>query len=192
MIKTDTPWGSESIIEEKLEQLLAGPRCPKNEFILSGCTYQEVYETAFGLKAFLSSQNSQKNVVCLCAESKAVIAAAPSAAIFPGSEHFLKEGLENGGMGCISATCNVNPAAIRHVYDVATGAKSDDLDHINNKMVKFRKAVERCGPIPAMKGLLAEKRGDSRWRNVRPPIMPASLSSTDSLLQELGNDLKLT
>ncbi|MHC4883323.1 MAG: dihydrodipicolinate synthase family protein [Planctomycetota bacterium] len=123
--------------------------------------------------------------------TKAVIAAAPSAAIFPGSEYFLKEGLENGGMGCISATCNVNPAAIRHVYDVATDAKSGDLDHLNNEMVKFRKAVERCALIPAMKGLLAEKRGDSRWRNVRPPIMPASLSSTESLLQELGSDLKL-
>lgn len=119
--------------------------------------------------------------------TKAVIAAAPTVAVFPGSEHFLKVGLEQGGMGCISATCNVNPAGIRYVYDVATGAKSDNLEQINNEMVVFRKAVEKHGPIPAMKGMLAVKRGDSRWRNVRPPIMPVSLSSTEQLLQELGS-----
>jgi 4-hydroxy-tetrahydrodipicolinate synthase len=119
--------------------------------------------------------------------TKAVIAAAPTVAVFPGSEHFLKVGLEQGGMGCISATCNVNPAGIRYVYDVATGAKSDNLEQINDDMVAFRKAVEKHGPIPAMKGMLAVKRGDSRWRNVRPPIMPVSLSSTEQLLQELGS-----
>ena len=121
--------------------------------------------------------------------TKAVIAAAPTVAVFPGSEHFLKEGLEQGGMGCISATCNVNPAAIRHVYDVGTGAENDDLDKINEGMITFRKTVEKYGPIPAMKGMLAVKREDSRWRNVRPPILPATPSSTETLLEELGSEL---
>jgi 4-hydroxy-tetrahydrodipicolinate synthase len=121
--------------------------------------------------------------------TKAVIAAAPTVAVFPGSEHFLKEGLEHGGKGCISATCNVNPAAIRHVYDVGVGAEKDDLDKINSGMIAFRKTVEKYGPIPAMKGMLAVKRGDLRWRNVRPPILPAQPSSTDTLLEELGKAL---
>ena len=121
--------------------------------------------------------------------TKAVIAAAPTVAVFPGSEHFLKEGLEHGGKGCISATCNVNPAAIRHVYDVGAGTEKDDLDKINSGMITFRKTVEKYGPIPAMKGMLAVKREDSRWRNVRPPILPAQPSSTDTLLEELGNAL---
>ena len=123
--------------------------------------------------------------------TKAVIGAAPDVAVFPGSELLLKEGLEHGGMGCISATCNVNPAGIRYVYDVGIGAKNDDLEPINNEMVKFRRAIEREGLIPAMKGLLAIKRGDSRWRNVRPPIMPASSLQIENLLQELGGNLKL-
>ncbi|MDJ0624068.1 MAG: dihydrodipicolinate synthase family protein [Desulfocapsaceae bacterium] len=123
--------------------------------------------------------------------TKAVIAAAPSVAVFPGSELFLKKGLEHGGMGCISATCNINPAAIRYVYDVGTGMKTDDLETINDDMVRFRKIVEKCGPIPAMKGLLAIKRGDSRWRNVRPPILPVSVAKADKLLQDLGDTLKV-
>ena len=117
--------------------------------------------------------------------TRAVIQAAPSVAVFPGSEHFLKQGIENGGMGCISATCNVNPAGIRRVYDVAVGAETDDLEKINGDMVTFRKTIEKFGPIPAMKGMLAEKRGDARWRNVRPPILPASDGSTKKLLEEL-------
>jgi 4-hydroxy-tetrahydrodipicolinate synthase len=117
--------------------------------------------------------------------TRAVIQAAPSVAVFPGSEHFLKQGIENGAMGCISATCNVNPAGIRRVYDVAVGAKTDDLEKINGDMVRFRKTIEKFGPIPAMKGMLAEKRRDARWRNVRPPILPASDSSTKKLLEEL-------
>jgi 4-hydroxy-tetrahydrodipicolinate synthase len=121
--------------------------------------------------------------------TKAVIAAAPDIAVFPGSELFLKEGLEHGGMGCISATCNVNPANIRHVYNVGTGAQADDLEVINDKMVSFRRTVEKYGPIPAMKGMLAVKRGDPRWRNVRPPILSSSPLATETLLQELGSEL---
>ncbi|MCG6929957.1 MAG: dihydrodipicolinate synthase family protein [Desulfofustis sp.] len=117
--------------------------------------------------------------------TRAVIEAAPSVAVFPGSEHFLKQGLEIGGMGCISATCNVNPSAIRHVYDVATGAAAGDLEKLNSDMVTFRKTVEKYGPIPAMKGMLAEQREDTRWRNVRPPFLPASPEATRQLLGEL-------
>lgn len=123
--------------------------------------------------------------------TKAVIAAAPKIAVFPGSERFLKDGLEHGGMGCISATCNINPAAIRHVYDVGTGAKTDDLESLNDNMVSFRKIVEQYGPIPAMKGLLAIKRGESRWGNVRPPILPASAAKTEQLLKDLGDSLNV-
>jgi 4-hydroxy-tetrahydrodipicolinate synthase len=118
--------------------------------------------------------------------TRAVIEAAPGVAVFPGSEHFLKDGIEIGGMGCISATCNVNPAGIRHVYDVATGAKSDDLESINGEMVKFRKTIEKYGPIPAMKAMLAEKRADARWCNVRPPILPLPAENTRKLLSELS------
>jgi 4-hydroxy-tetrahydrodipicolinate synthase len=122
--------------------------------------------------------------------TKAVIDAAPGIAVFPGSEHFLKTGLENGGMGCISATCNINPAAIRHVYDVKTGAKEGDLDQLDKEMITLRNTVERYIPIPAMKGLLAVKRSDSRWRNIRQPLLPASESSTEDLLNQLGDTLQ--
>jgi len=123
--------------------------------------------------------------------TRAVIAEAPDVAVFPGSELFLKTGLDHGGAGCISATCNVNPAAIRQVFDVGSGAAEGDLDKLNDEMIVFRRTVERYGPIPAMKGLLAVKRGDERWRNVRPPILAAPASGSVDLLEELGATLSL-
>ncbi|MHB8830316.1 MAG: dihydrodipicolinate synthase family protein [Syntrophales bacterium] len=122
--------------------------------------------------------------------TKAVIAAAPGISVFPGSELFLRAGIENGGMGCISATCNVNPAGIRYAFDVATGAKSADLDRVNHDIVTFRKTVEEYVPIPAMKGLLALQRGDARWRNVRPPFIPARQEDTEQLMAKLGDLLR--
>ena len=119
--------------------------------------------------------------------TKNIIAAAPNIAVFTGSETFLRAGMENGGAGCISATCNVNAAAIRHVYDVAIGDAKGDLTEVNDQLVAFRKHIEGYAPIPAMKGLLAEKRGDPRWRNVRPPLLPASEADTAALIENLGD-----
>lgn len=122
--------------------------------------------------------------------TRQVIAAAPDIAVFPGSELFLRQGMENGGMGCISATCNVNPAGIRTVFDVMTGASDGSLDEVNDEMVRFRKFVEVYAPIPAMKGLLAEKRREKRWGNVRAPLLPASSQQTQALINTLGKILE--
>ena len=119
----------------------------------------------------------------------AVIRSAPQLAVFPGAETFLRKGMESGGAGCISATCNINPAGIRNVFDIAVGDVEGDLDSADIAMIAIRKSIEGYAPIPAMKGLLAEKRGDSRWRNVRPPLIATSSESTSDLLTVLGDSL---
>ena len=122
--------------------------------------------------------------------TSAVIAAAPNIAVFPGSERFLRKGIEQGGAGCISATCNINPSGIRRVFDVATGAVDGDLDQVDAAMIAVRDRVEGYAPIPAMKGLLAEQRQEPRWRNVRPPLLGAAESETISLLGNLGDSIQ--
>ena len=106
--------------------------------------------------------------------TRAVLEAAPGMAVFPGSERFLRQGLECGAMGCISATCNINPAGIREVYDISTGRQRGNLEQAEEKMIHYRSAVEGHAPIPAMKGLLTTLRLDIRWRNVRPPLVMAT------------------
>ena len=120
----------------------------------------------------------------------AVLRAAPSLSVFPGAETYLRAGMEAGGAGCISATCNVNPAAIREVYDLIAGDRDGDLSVADGAMRQLRSCIEGYAPIPAMKGLLAEGRGEPRWRNVRPPLMVSSADQTAGLLGALGDTLR--
>ena len=55
--------------------------------------------------------------------------------VFPGSETFLLQGLRNGAKGCISATANVNPAAIHQLY---AEWKSDAADELQKGLDRVR------------------------------------------------------
>ena len=84
MLAGEITTGSSRRLERQIEQILSGPRDPDRDFTLSGRTYDEVYEMASDLKSFFSSPNFEDGPVCLCAESKAVIAAALLAALSGG------------------------------------------------------------------------------------------------------------
>ncbi|MGT2465786.1 dihydrodipicolinate synthase family protein [Mesorhizobium atlanticum] len=97
----------------------------------------------------------------------AVIAAVPDISVFPSSEAQLTKGLANGAAGCISATVNLNAAAIRRLYDAAR--KGEDVTEADAAVKAFRKVIQDAGLIPAMKAVLAVKSGDRRWLNLRAP-----------------------
>jgi len=94
----------------------------------------------------------------------------PEMSIFPGSERFLRQGLDHGGAGCITATANVNAAGARRVWDAWTD-NSDELDGSDQHMIAVRIAIEAYPVIPAQKFLLARHRKDAEWRRVRPPLL---------------------
>ncbi|MFK0691074.1 dihydrodipicolinate synthase family protein [Mesorhizobium sp. IMUNJ 23033] len=114
----------------------------------------------------------------------AVIAAAPEVAVFPSSEAQLTKGLASGAAGCISATVNLNAAAIRAVYDAASTGK--DVAEADAAIKAFRKVIQDAGLIPAMKAVLAVRSGDRRWLNLRAPHENATLESGEKLLAALG------
>src|SRR6185295_282620 len=78
-----------------------------------------------GMKDSSGDWNNTKTFLDAFAES------APSAQtgfdVFVGSETFLLANMRNGGAGTISATANVNPAAIYELYNAAS-ARSVDVD----------------------------------------------------------------
>lgn len=88
--------------------------------------------------------------------------------IFVGSESFLLQNMRAGGAGCISATANVNPAAIQAVYetwnDDNAEKRQDDLDAL-------RAIVQSYPMIPALKAIVARYSGDDAWKTVRPPLV---------------------
>lgn len=115
----------------------------------------------------------------------AVIAAAPKVAVFPSSEAQLTKGLASGGAGCISATVNLNAAAIRALYDGAIAGR--DVTEADAAVKTFRKAVQDAGLIPSMKALLAVRSGDKRWLNLRAPHENTTEAAGEALLATLGS-----
>src|SRR5262249_44349096 len=83
--------------------------------------------------------------------------------VFPGAGTFLLQGMRHGGAGCISATANVNPAAIARLYDTWRGPNADAqqarLDEIRGIFAKFPM-------IPALKAAVAHWSDDGEWGTV--------------------------
>jgi 4-hydroxy-tetrahydrodipicolinate synthase len=88
--------------------------------------------------------------------------------VFPASEVLLSRSLAIGGAGCISATVNMNPAAIRRLYDAWSRPEGPALQA---KADVVRRIFESAPMIPAMKHVVSRFSGEPDWRTVRPPLV---------------------
>jgi 4-hydroxy-tetrahydrodipicolinate synthase len=68
--------------------------------------------------------------------------------VFAGSESFLLQNMRAGGAGCISATANVNPAAIHHLF---ANWQSDEADALQDGLNDIRNTFQAFPMIPALK-----------------------------------------
>ncbi len=95
--------------------------------------------------------------------------------VFVGSESFLLANMQNGGVGTISATANVNPAAIYELYKKWN--TTDDTDYADQQQSKLNvvREVFRSRKFPSMiaalKQAIAIYTHDPAWRTVRPPLV---------------------
>jgi 4-hydroxy-tetrahydrodipicolinate synthase len=106
--------------------------------------------------------------------------------VFVGSESFLLANMRNGGVGTISATANVNPAAIHKLYRQWNTA--DDADQQQSKLNVVREVFSsRKFPsmIAALKQAIAIYRNDSEWSRVRPPVVELTKEQAKLLAKEL-------
>lgn len=104
--------------------------------------------------------------------------------VFAGSESFLLANMKNGGAGCISATANVNPAAIDKLYrewqNTDAEAQQKALDVVRGTFGNSKYLM-----IAALKAGVAQYSGDDQWVNVRPPLVELSREQRASLATEL-------
>ena len=114
----------------------------------------------------------------------ALIERYPELAIFPGAETLLLAGLRTGGAGCITASANVNVAAIRRLYDAWCGS-GQDADTLDHAVRAIRAAMESHPMVPALKCVAAHFRGDPDWARVRPPMVALSSEQGTDLLSQL-------
>jgi 4-hydroxy-tetrahydrodipicolinate synthase len=102
--------------------------------------------------------------------------------VYAGSEVFLMRTLHAGGVGCISATANVNPGAIAHL---AAHWKEADADQQQAALDQVRSIFAQYQMIAGMKTAVAHYSKDSEWLRVRPPLMQLSADQQAKLLGEL-------
>jgi 4-hydroxy-tetrahydrodipicolinate synthase len=107
----------------------------------------------------------------------------PGFAVFPGSEVFLLDGLRNGGVGCITATGNVNVTGIRKVYE---NWRTPQADTLQAEITNVRKTIQTYPMVPALKRIVAHFHRDPNWAAVRPPMTALSEAQSKALLGDLA------
>ena len=105
--------------------------------------------------------------------------------VFAGTETILLKNMRGGGVGCITATGNVNPTAIMRLYKTWQAADADAQQEALNKT---RAIFQKVPIIPAMKAAISEKSGDKVWATVRPPLVELSAAQRAQLVSELDAD----
>ena len=104
--------------------------------------------------------------------------------IFAGSESFLLAVMRAGGAGCISATANINPAAIHRLF---ASWQSDDAEQQQESLDAVRGVIQKYPMIPALKAVVAAFSDDESWQAVRPPLVALQNAARDELLSELAD-----
>src|SRR5438094_5403923 len=107
----------------------------------------------------------------------------PGFAVFPGSEVFLLDGLRQGGVGCITATGNVNVPGIRKVYE---NWRTPEADSLQAESTLARQTIQAYPMVPALKAIVAHFHRDPDWAAVRPPMVALSAAQTAALLADLA------
>jgi 4-hydroxy-tetrahydrodipicolinate synthase len=112
--------------------------------------------------------------------------------VFVGSETFLLANMRNGGAGTISATANVNPAAIYELYAGCAG-KSELDPPLREEQQQTRLNVVRDvfssnqfpSMIAAIKQAIAIYANDPAWATMRPPLVELTTEQAKFLATEL-------
>ena len=116
--------------------------------------------------------------------------------------------MRNGGVGTISATANVNPAAIYRLYaacskpprkagEGAAGLSTDTKQHESGNELDLEEQQHRLNivrdvfsrkylMIAALKQGIAIYANDPAWAKVRPPLLELTADQAKTLAAELG------
>jgi 4-hydroxy-tetrahydrodipicolinate synthase len=116
--------------------------------------------------------------------------------VFVGSESFLLANMRHGGAGTISATANVNPAAIHKLYkewvrsrtggNAAARADLDDQQQRLNVVREVFSSRKFPSMIAALKQAIAIYADDPAWRTVRPPLVELTSEQAKTLAADLN------
>ena len=151
----------------------------------------KAYPTAIaGMKDSSGDWNNTKTFLDAFAETAS---AARTFDVFVGSETFLLANMRNGGAGTISATANVNPAAIYELYAGCVGqskfenrdSKVEQQQARLNVVREVFSSTKFPSMIAALKQAIAIYRNDPEWTRVRPPLVELTTEQAKLLADQL-------
>lgn len=94
----------------------------------------------------------------------------PSLRVFVGDDKLLYQGLQFGGVGCITAGANLLAPLAADVYREFRHGERDIAERYQERLTAARLVLEEYKPFPAsIKGLLGVRYGTEGWE-VRPPL----------------------
>jgi 4-hydroxy-tetrahydrodipicolinate synthase len=114
--------------------------------------------------------------------TRALLQAFPGFEVFPGSETYLLDALRLGGAGCISATANVNVAAMRALLQTW---RSPAADPMQQRLTSVRAAIQKFPMVAANKAILARRQSAPAWTTVRPPLVALPVERQSELFAML-------
>lgn len=107
--------------------------------------------------------------------TKQLLAAHHDLAILVGDERHLAAAMRLGAQGCISGFANIGADLMLPL--VREGRDDPRVNRMVDEILK-------CPVIPAVKALLAHRRGDREWRAARPPLAPLGAALTERLVAD--------
>jgi 4-hydroxy-tetrahydrodipicolinate synthase len=145
-----------------------------------------------GMKDSSGDWNNTKTFLDAFAEAARAASTASAARtfdVFVGSESLLLANMRHGGAGTISATANVNPAAIHKLYKQwNTADVTDDADQQQSKLNVVREVFSNKkfpSMIAALKQAIAIYANDPEWTRVRPPLVELTADQAKLLSAQL-------
>lgn len=113
----------------------------------------------------------------------------PGFEVFSGGDDFLLPLLQRGGVGCITAVCNIACHMSAKIYR-AWQAGDASAEALQKDLIKVRIAAQTYNYSAGLKTAMAHFTDDDDWLPVRPPLMPLSgeeRTNLINLLQEAGH-----
>ena len=115
--------------------------------------------------------------------TETLLAEFPDLEIYSSTEARLGDVLRLGGAGCVSATANVQPRAIRQLVEAV--GKPDQAD-LQRRVAACRTAFQGLPVVPAVKAALARLHDDPAWLHLRAPLSPLDPDRQAHLLAAIG------
>ena len=109
----------------------------------------------------------------------------PRFSVFCGADDFLLPLLKTGGVGCITAVCNIACNLSASVYKAWQDGDASAED-MQAQLIKIRIAAQAYPYSAGLKTALAHFSGDDGWCPVRPPLVTLDDNQKRDLIKLLG------